>query len=300
MKIILTGSLGHISKPLTQGLVQQGHAVTVISSNYERQKDIEALGASAAIGSLEDVNFLIQTFKDSDAVYCMIPPNYFADASLDPNDFYRNIGNNYAQAIQQSGVNRVVHLSSIGAHLDKGTGFIVGHNTVENLLKELPGVAITHMRPVSLYYNLLNFIPVIKNAGMIISNYGTQDKIAWASPIDVAAAVAEEIVTPMTGRKIKYVASDELTCNEVASVLGEAIGKPELKWEIISDEQMLNSLIKAGIPPKAATGLVEMNASIHRGELYQDYYLNKPPITGKIKLKDFAKEFAAAYNPNKG
>lgn len=45
MKITITGSLGHIGRPLTNGLVQKGHAVTVISSNPERQKEIEALGA---------------------------------------------------------------------------------------------------------------------------------------------------------------------------------------------------------------------------------------------------------------
>jgi len=58
MKIILTGSLGHISKPLTQILVQKGHSVTVITSKAERQKDIESLGAKAAIGIMEDVDFL--------------------------------------------------------------------------------------------------------------------------------------------------------------------------------------------------------------------------------------------------
>jgi uncharacterized protein YbjT (DUF2867 family) len=58
MKITITGSLGNISKPLTKELVQKGHTVTVISSNAERQKEIEALGAKAAIGSMGDVNFL--------------------------------------------------------------------------------------------------------------------------------------------------------------------------------------------------------------------------------------------------
>jgi nucleoside-diphosphate-sugar epimerase len=57
MEIILTGSLGHIGKPLTKELVQNGHAVTVIGSSLERQKDIEALGATATIGLLEDVSF---------------------------------------------------------------------------------------------------------------------------------------------------------------------------------------------------------------------------------------------------
>ena len=48
MKIIVTGSLGHISKPLTKELVQKGHTVTVISSKPGKQKEIEALGAAAA------------------------------------------------------------------------------------------------------------------------------------------------------------------------------------------------------------------------------------------------------------
>jgi len=57
MKIIVTGSIGHISKPLTQQLVNEGHNVIVISSNAERQADIETLGATAAIGTLQDVDF---------------------------------------------------------------------------------------------------------------------------------------------------------------------------------------------------------------------------------------------------
>jgi nucleoside-diphosphate-sugar epimerase len=47
MKIVVTGSLGHISKPLAEILVGNGHSVTVISSNPEKQKHIEMLGARA-------------------------------------------------------------------------------------------------------------------------------------------------------------------------------------------------------------------------------------------------------------
>jgi len=40
MKIVVTGSLGRISKPLTKSLVQKGHQVTVISSKQEKKKEI--------------------------------------------------------------------------------------------------------------------------------------------------------------------------------------------------------------------------------------------------------------------
>ncbi len=295
MKIVVTGSLGHISKPLTIELVQKGHHVTVISSKAEKQKDIEALGAKAAIGSLENVDFLVETFKETDALYTMIPPNYYQDRSIEMRAFYNKIANNYAQAILQSGVKRVVHLSSIGAHTDKNNGQLVAHYDVEAIFNKLSGVDITFMRPLAFYYNLNNFIPVIKNTGNISANYGEDDKIAWVSPLDIASAVAKEVVTPLKGRKIVYVASEELTCHEVANILGAAIEKPDLKWFTITDEQMQSRLERIGMTPNYAEGLVQMNAAMHDGTLFQDYYKNKPQL-GKVKLIDFAKEFALIYN----
>ncbi len=62
MKIVLTGSLGNIGRPLTENLVKDGFDVTVISSNPERQNTIESLGAKAATGSIYDAGFLTETF----------------------------------------------------------------------------------------------------------------------------------------------------------------------------------------------------------------------------------------------
>lgn len=295
MKIIVTGSLGHISKPLTAALVQKGHAVTVISSNPEKQKDIEALGANAAIGALEDVDFLTATFTGADAVYTMVPPANYFDHNLDLTAYCHRIGNNYAGAIGASGVKRVVHLSSIGAHLDKDSGIILAHHDVEVILSNLAGIAITFMRPTAFYYNLYAYIALIKNQGFIAANYGADDKIVWVSPIDIAAAVAEELETPLAGKKVRYVASEELTGNQTAGILGAAIGKPDLKWILISNGQMQSGLEAAGMQPRIAAGLVEMYASLHNGALGEDYYCNKPAVMGKVKLTDFAKEFAAAF-----
>ena len=298
MKIIVTGSLGNISKPLTKELVQKGHTVTVISSNPERQDAIEALGAKAAIGTMEDADFLSATFKGADAVYVMetMGGNSYFDPNLDIVAAINKIGNNYKQAIEQSGVKRVVHLSSIGAHTDKGNGLLAFHYNVENILKSLPSdVAITFMRPVGFYYNLLGFINNIKTQGVIATNYGGDNKKPWVSPLDIAEAVAEELVTPFAGRKVRYVASEEISCNDLASLLGAAIGKPDLKWVVISDEQMLQGMLAVGMNPKIAAGLVEMNAGTQSSALYEDYFRNRPTL-GNHKLKEYAKEFAAVYN----
>lgn len=298
MKIIVTGSLGNISKPLTKELVQKGHSVTVISSKAERQKDIEAIGAKAAIGTMEDVDFLSATFKGADVVYVMetLGTGAFFDPNCDVIAAHNKIGNNYKQAIEQSGVKRVVHLSSIGAHTDKGNGIIAFHYNVENILKQLPNdVSIKFMRPVGFYYTMFAFIQTIKTQDAIISNYGGDDKEPWVSPLDIAAVIAEEIEKPFNGREIRYIASDEVSPNEVAKILGEAIGKPDLKWLVIPDEQFLNGLLAAGMNPQTAKGFVESNASKFGGVMYEDYYRNKPTL-GKVKLTDFAKEFSTVYN----
>ncbi len=52
----------------------------------------------------------------------MEPPFNFFDHKLDAEAHWLNIAKTYVKAIQQSGVTKVIHLSSIGGHTDKGVG----------------------------------------------------------------------------------------------------------------------------------------------------------------------------------
>lgn len=299
MNIVLTGSIGNIGKPLTKTLVKNGHEVTVISSNAKNKAAIEALGAKAAIGSFFNIDFLSETFKGADIVYLMETMEAAGDMFDQEVDFIgtiNEIGNNYKIAVEQSGVKKVVHLSSIGAHTNKGNGILIFHYNVENSLKKLaPDVKIKFIRPVGIYFNMFSFVNNIKNKGAIISNYGGDQKEPWVSHLDVADVIAEEMEKPFTGRTIRYVASDEVSPNEIAKALGEAIGKPDLKWEVISDEQLLANWLNIGFNEQVAKGFIELQASQGTGALYEDYNQHRPTL-GKIKLADFAKEFAEVYH----
>ncbi|MBD1391612.1 NAD(P)H-binding protein [Mucilaginibacter glaciei] len=296
MKIIVTGSLGHISKPLTEQLLQNGHTVTVITSNPDKQQEIEVIGATAAIGSLNNPDFLTATFTGADAVYTMVPPADYFDQELDLPAHYHTIGHNYATAIAASGVKQVVNLSTIGAHLEQGSGILIGAHDVEQILNKLPAeINIVHMRPTSFYYNLLPYIYAIKANGVIAQNYGAESIIPWVSPTDIAQAIFEELEAARPGRNVRYVASEELSGNETAKTLGAAIGLPDLKWVLVSSDEVLNGLIAVGMNERIAAGLVEMYGSLYNGLLAEDYNRNKPAVMGKVKLADFAKEFATVY-----
>ncbi len=294
MKIIVTGSLGNISKPLAQELIGKGHNVTLISSKADKQKQIEALGAKPAIGSVEDVGFLKTAFAGADAVYGMTPPNFGATDMI---GYYRNVANGYAEAVKSAGVKHIVYLSSYGADLEKGSGIIRGSHDGEGILNELEGVAVTCLRPGYLYYNLYNFVGMIKGQGIISANFGGEDKLVMVSPLDIAAAAAEELTEANAQSKLRYIASEERTCNEVAKLIGEAIGNPDLQWLTFTDEQVRNSMLEHGRSPAITDLLVELGAAIHTGLLRGDYEKHKPAL-GKVKLQDFIKEFAAAYRHN--
>src|SRR6476620_4610002 len=119
MKYVITGSLGHVSKPLFEKLLAEEHDVTIVTSNANRKKAIEELGATAAVGSVEDVQFLTDAFKGANAAYTMVPPKWDA---VNWKKWIADIGNNYARAIKETGVKYVVNLSSMGAHMPDGCG----------------------------------------------------------------------------------------------------------------------------------------------------------------------------------
>jgi len=291
MKIIITGSLGNIGKPLTTKLVAQGHHVTVISSNADRKQAIENLGAKAAIGSVSDAAFLADTFAGADALFAMTPPN-LGGSNVVENTV--NAGKSFAEAIEKAGVKRVVMLSSIGAHLEDGTGPIKGLYHIEKLYDKLD-TAVTFLRAGFFFTNLYNDVPMIKGAGIIGANYSTDTKIPFVHPEDIATAVAEELQKETTGKNIRYIISDVRTPQDVAKALGTAIDKTDLPWIEFTDEQSLQGMIQAGLPEEIAGLYTEMGSGLRTGKIAEDFLTTNASVDGKIKLEDFAKEFAAKF-----
>jgi len=295
MKYTITGSLGHISKPIVIALVKAGHQVTVITSSASRVKDIESLGAKAAVGSVEDPAFVTNSFKGTDVVYTMVPPTY---AASDWKGYIEQVGKNYAEAIAANKIKYVVNLSSIGAHLPDGVGPVSGLYRVEQLFNALTDVNIKHLRPAYFYNNLFAQTGLIKNLGIMGANFDLSDKtFTIVDPSDIATVAIQALLQlDFKGHSVQYIASDEVSTGEIAATLGSAINKPGLKWVLFTDEQALQGGIQAGLPEEVAKNYVEMNHALHTGAMSEDYWKNHTPVSGKVKLVDFAKNFAAVYN----
>jgi uncharacterized protein YbjT (DUF2867 family) len=136
---------------------------------------------------------------------------------------------------------------------------------------------------------------MIKQGGFYGNNYSAGRKLFLVAPVDIAEAAAEELLgLSFTGKSVRYIVSDELTSKEAASILGAAIGKPDLPYVEFSDEEARKGMLQAGFSEDIAGNFAEMGRATRTGEMYADYVLH-PVALSKTKLKDFAPDFAAAY-----
>jgi uncharacterized protein YbjT (DUF2867 family) len=293
MKIIITGSLGNVAKPLAQQLIAEGHDITVISSNESKKSEIETLGAKAAIGSITDLDFLIKTFTGSDAVFLMTPPNMGFEKIVENTI---NAGKNYAEAIKQTGVKKVVMLSSIGVESPVENGPIKSLHFIEKFYNELENTSVTFLRAGYFYINFFNDIPLIKNAGIMGANYPETVQIPLVHPKDIAKAAAEELVKNSEGKNVRYIVSDVRSASDLAKVFGSAVGKPELPWVEFKDEDSLNAMLQAGLPQEIAELYTEMGLGLRKGVVQKDFIEHGSVVDGKVKLEEFAEEFAGKFN----
>ncbi len=294
MHYVITGSLGHTGKPVTEGLLAAGHTVTVITSKAEKAAEIEALGATAAVGSVEDAEFVTQSFAGADAAYLLIPGKW---GVTEWRAFQNGIIDNYIAGIMANGIKKVVLLSSVGAHMGNGAGPVDGLYDAEHKLDALTDVNAVYLRPSYFMYNLFNMIGMVKGMGIMGSNFGGDETIVLTHTNDIADVALEKLLdTTLQGKQVQYIASDERSSADIARVLGEAVGKPETPWLVFSDEQTKQGMLQAGLNEEMATEYTKLGQAMRDGQMQADYFRNRPEL-GKIKLEQFAQqEFAPAFN----
>ncbi|MFC4653272.1 NAD(P)H-binding protein [Lactococcus nasutitermitis] len=290
MKITLLGSIGNINTHTIPRLVADGHEVTVITSNENHISQIEALGARAAVGSMTDNNFLTQTFMGQDTVYLMISGTPSGEDMMQVAKEQATI---FKSAIEQSDVKNVVNLSSVGAQ-DKNAGILYMYHFIEDALSSISNISLAIVRPVGFYSNLFSDMRTIKVQGTIFSNVPADIERAWTTPSDIAEQVYQFLIETPAGKTIKYVVSDWATGNDwIAALADNAISA---NYQLVTDDMVKQGLLAAGFSDKTATAFVEMSAAQRNPE---PFYKNIKEIgyyQGQVKLTDFAKIFAKAYN----
>ena len=295
MKITITGSLGNISRILTEKLLNEGHEVSVITSNPENVHVIEGLGATALLGKLDDEDFVKDAFKGADAVYTMVPPSYGTKEDI------KRVGEVYVRGIKENEVPYVVNLSGIGSHLENGPGPSGANYHNERHFNAIEGAHILHLRPGLFYSNFYGAMDMIKHQHIMGNNFDENVVLALSHPHDVARVAFEAIhFQNFTGKESQYVVSTEITGKEIADALGEAVGIPNLQWIEFPDQAMLEGMLQQGMTPEMATTyIIDMGIALREGRLLETYFKEREStLADATSFEAFAKEFAQVFNLN--
>jgi uncharacterized protein YbjT (DUF2867 family) len=243
--------------------------VKAVARNFNKLKDLELKGAKIFKGDLMNPDFIKDAIKDPDAVFVILPPCYHLS---DFRKVFFLIAENITQAIRVTGISHVVLLSSVGADLPKGNGQISSLYDFESMLKSISGLSVIALRCAFFMENLLGSIPLIKNAGINGSILEADSAVSMIAIKDIAYAATEYLINQsFQGYNVQYLLGPkDYTFRQATSIIGAAIGKPDLAYMKFSKEDFIKGMVGAGFSKNAAEALVEGLTALDNGILTEN------------------------------
>jgi uncharacterized protein YbjT (DUF2867 family) len=290
---VITGATGHIGHALVQKLLTAGNTVKAIGRSAEKLAKLKEKGAEVLKGDINDPAFLTKAFTGADAVFAMIPPDQKA---VNVREHQQKIVKALITAIKNSKVKNVVALSSIGAHLSKGIGIVQGLNDFEQEINKLQGVNVRILRCGYFMENLYGQLPVIQQMNLMGSPVKPDLKLPIVATKDIADVAAKRLsALNFSGISTEYVLGPkDLNFNEIAAIVGKAIGKPDLKYIQFPDQDAAKGMMQGGLSKSMAESLVEFSRAMNSGEVGSAHKRNAENTT-PTTLEEFSKVLAQAY-----
>ncbi len=291
---VICGATGNVGSKIAGRLLGAGEPVRVIGRERVRLGPLAAKGADPWPGDIGDAGFLVKAFTGARAVFVLVPPKYDAP---DVRGYQSQVGEALLWALSKARVPRIITLSSVGAHLSEGTGPILGLHELESKIDTLGNAAVVHLRPAYFMENHLFSIPVIRSQGVSGSRIRDDVSIPMVATKDIAEAAARMFLEGIfTGNSIRYLLGPrDLTMSEATRILGEAIGKPDLKYAQFPEEESRKAMLGMGMSRSVAETLLEMQRAFNAGKIRPTQERNAENTT-PTTMEEFAGTvFANAY-----
>jgi len=291
---VITGATGNIGSKIAARLINAGKPVRLIGRDENRLKEVSSSKTENAVGRLENVDFLTKAFKDATVVFAMIPPNITAE---NIREYQNKVGSAITTAIKNAGVKNVVSLSSIGAHLTEGSGVVQGLYDFEQMLNKLENTNVVFLRAGFFMENIFGAMESIKLYRTIENPVKADVFFPMVATTDIATKAAERMLKlDFKGKLVQYVLGPkDLNYKEITKIIGDKIGKPDLKYMETSYESTRDFLVKIGMSKSFANGVVELARGTNEGKVQEDAK-RTPQNTTPTTLEEFASTFKTVFN----
>ncbi|MGV3509319.1 MAG: NAD(P)H-binding protein [Sphingobacteriaceae bacterium] len=260
MNIVL-GASGQIGWAIVNKLLQNKKPVKAIIRDPKKVVAFKNKGIPVEIADAFDLQALIKAFSDGDTVFLLTPENPQSTNVIGETELLLK---NYREAIRQSGIKKIVGLSSIGAQHKSGTGNLAMSYMLEHAFSDM-SLKQVFIRPSYYYSNWMAYFEIVKQQSVLPTFFPVDFKLPMAAPTEVAEFAASMIVDGSRQRKIYELVGPAYSSAEVAAVFGQVLNC-EVTAQQIPEEKWEETLLQAGFSKNAATNMIEMTLAVINGK----------------------------------
>jgi uncharacterized protein YbjT (DUF2867 family) len=290
-RIVILGATGTVGSKISKILLREGHQVTLITRNIEKLEKYRSLGAEIIAGDITETAILTSAFKNADSAFVLLPDNVKAE---DTRAYQRMVTGQLIKAIEDSGIKYIVNMSSLGSHMHEGHGIMAGTGEQEVRLNQLNDVNVLHIRSAYFMENFLRTMGLVKNKGINGTVAAGDHAIPMVATEDVAKIAAGHLANlDFNGKSVHAVMGPrDYTYREFTSIVGKAIGNPDLPYVEIPVEQAKQIFLGNGFAEDFVDNLIEMGTAIKTG--FMNYQKRDDSSTTATTAEEFVN---AVYLP---
>ncbi len=288
---VILGASGHTGSIIANSLLSKGEKVRVMGRNAGRLERFVRKGGEAFTADVDDAAALTKAFSAARAAYLMLPP-------VSSREDQERQSDAIAKAVKESGLRYAVHLSSYGAQVPEGTGPVAGLHSSEQKLNAISGLNVLHLRAAYFMENNLAAIGMIQGMGMFGGALLPDLKLPMIATSDIGDYAAKRLLDlDFSGKQTRELLGErDLSMTEATAVIGQGIGKPELRYQQFPYDHVQQVLTQLGIPPKTAAQYIELYKAINAGVLVP-LEPRSPQNSTPTSFEEFVQDvFAPAYH----
>ncbi|MFB6101900.1 MAG: complex I NDUFA9 subunit family protein [Haloplanus sp.] len=162
MKILVTGGSGFVGRHLCRELKSRGHSVTALSRRPS-EGDLPG-GVEKAMGDVTAYDSLVEPMRGQDAVVNLVAlsPLFKPSGGDEMHDrVHRQGTENVVRAAEETGVEKIVQMSALGADPDGSTAYIRAKGAAEEIVKS-SSLRYVILRPSVIFGDGGEFVPFTK------------------------------------------------------------------------------------------------------------------------------------------
>lgn len=261
MNIVL-GATGQIGSMLVNNLFQKGNPVRAVVRNEAKALELRKKGIEVFVVDYLDREAIIKAFQGGKTAFLLTPENPKSENHMD--DIRLMIGN-YREAVQTSGIQKIVGLSSMGAQHESDTGNLFASYLLEGAFSELTTEQI-FVRPAYYYSNWIGYLELIRIQGILPTFFPPGMELPMISPFDVAEFLADVMLREAPQERVYEICGPcDYNSLDIARIFGTVLNK-QLTVQEILPEEWESTLAQAGFTADGIKNLILMTKAAMDGK----------------------------------